>query len=650
MIKTKVIINYITIKDTDGSPDPSKLISWEYEKDEETVSEATLKLPKSVNDLVGLNNGQLVEIWSGWTTSTDTRYFYGYIDNIKPSGAVLEVTCKNEMISLVRKNVNHVYDSTIDASAGEVSEIAEDLIETYGGMTASVQASGTSDGERIDQFKCINADIFERIVALKKALNWELYYNDSDRKVYFQPVGYVDSGKTITVGSTIVEMPEWEFDDSNMINDLRVDGATAQTNLTETGKIGTTAGYTTASITLDNTPDIVELYMDAGTPPTTQVTGGTKDGSSGNFYYVDNENKKVMPATGTTFTTDHYAIVNYVWSSPAPIHMKNQISIDTYGLKQTVLSLTDVSSILDAESRATNILSKRSVPFITGNLKVKSEDASIPNRGELINIVDTKTPQVNGLVLSGVYSVNKIKYMFPSSYEEIEVGDSTWRLVDWQTSTEERLKRIEEQFVRNQDIIVELVDIKNDPAVTVEPRYRKVITENIAGDTLIWGNTTFGIWGTSKWGGTANISFVLGNSLAAVLGTSLLGSQVSAEVNHFIQQFENLYTEDFVDTDFDSGGNASWGTTGSVTFTAGQVAESTSVDYNNGTITTATLTSTEVSGSFTYELTADGTNWEEVTSGEIKSFLNPGSDLRWRATESGASTGEITKLILSDYH
>ena len=80
---TKVIVNSITIKDTDGSPDPNKLISWDYEKDDEAISEAELILPRSVNDLVDLNNGQVVEIWAGWTTSTDRRYFYGFNGNRK---------------------------------------------------------------------------------------------------------------------------------------------------------------------------------------------------------------------------------------------------------------------------------------------------------------------------------------------------------------------------------------------------------------------------------------------------------------------------------------------------------------------------------------------------------------------------------------
>lgn len=53
-------------------------------------------------------------------------------------------------------------------------------------------------------------------------------------------------------------------------------------------------------------------------------------------------------------------------------------------------------------------------------------------------------------------------------------------------------------------------------------------TRNIGGDALIWGNAIFGIWNSFKWASTANLSFILGNPLAGVLGISKLGSQFSS--------------------------------------------------------------------------------------------------------------------------
>lgn len=548
---TKITIDGVTIRDTDSGGDPKKVIRWEYLKDGQAISEAEIVVTKDINDLLDLSNGLTVEIFGGTTTSTDRRFFHGKIDTIKPDGTTFVISCSNEMIDLVRKNVNKVYDSSIDASAGEVSEIVEDLITTFGGLTASVQPSGVLDGERVDEFKCINTDIYERIFALKKALDWDLFYDDSTKIVHFQPRGFTDSGKTLTVKQEILGLPEWDIDTSNMINDLRVDGATIDTNITETGQIGVTSGYETGSILLVNTPNSAELIIDASNPPTTQREGGSKDASSTGFYYIDRENKKLIPATGTSFTGSDFAIINYIWSSPSPIHMKNQASIDEFGLFQKTFELTDITSVADAESRATSILSRRSIPFITGKIKTKLTD--VPNRGEMVQIVDTITPTVQGQALSGQYTVNSIKYMWPSAFEEIEVGDSQWRLADWQQTTEERLKRLEEQFVRNQDLLTELVEISNGEATNfkrLKPRYRLVLKQdyNVASGISMWGFGTgdgYFNWGSGKWGTMADA--------------------FDPEEDHFIQQFENTYTEEFFDTDFkDASTTATWTGNGQV--------------------------------------------------------------------------------------
>ena len=58
-----------------------------------------------------------------------------------------------------------------------------------------------------------------------------------------------------------------------------------------------------------------------------------------------------------------------------------------------------------------------------------------------------------------------------------------------------------------------------------------------------------------------------------------------------------------------------------------------------------------MSGSFTYELTADGgSNFESVTPGTAHTFTNTGTDLRFRITENAASTGEISQVKISSYH
>ena len=57
-------------------------------------------------------------------------------------------------------------------------------------------------------------------------------------------------------------------------------------------------------------------------------------------------------------------------------------------------------------------------------------------------------------------------------------------------------------------------------------RKRWVVNQrSVAGEGLIWGNTSFGIWGTGKWNpGVTGSSFILGNSVFGILGSAELGS------------------------------------------------------------------------------------------------------------------------------
>ncbi len=75
-------------------------------------------------------------------------------------------------------------------------------------------------------------------------------------------------------------------------------------------------------------------------------------------------------------------------------------------------------------------------------------------------------------------------------------------------------------------------------------------------------------------------------------------------------------------------------------------------DLDDIRIYDAELTAAEVSliyNSGTGNETKD-VYFEPVTSGVAKTFVNSGTNLKWRAEENAGSTGTITKLIISDYH
>lgn len=623
VLKTKVQIGGITIKDDSGT-DPKLLISWEYERTiERGISEMVMTVLRDTNDTVSLAIGKSVSVWTGFTTSTDQKEFEGEIIDFDPEGGIIKIVCQDKMHELVKKNVNQVYLSS-GAQAGKISAIAKDLIETFGGLTSDEEDTGTTTGRIIGEFRCTQTDIYERLMKLAEAVQYQLWHDPINDTVHFEPRGFNDSGLTLTVGTEILGVPKWENDSSKLVNDLRIDGAVSETQLvfptTGNGLIGTTSGFETTGITLPKTPESVQLIFEDANPPTIVREGGGEDSSTTNFFFVDRENKIVKPADGTTFTATHRAIVNYTWLAPAPIHMVNQPSIDEFTSHEKQITLTDVITIADAETRAAEILSRFSQPFKKSTLLVKSDSTLTMKVGDTIRIVDA----LNKPNVDQEFVITKQLKKYPGSNQEITVGDEALRMADWQFNVEERLKRLEEKLsLKNQDLLQELRYFIQ--SMTIQPRYRKITTRDTSTDT---------IWGRDNWGGVNNWDGTYDNSV----------------VNNFIQQFEDSYTEDFIDDDFEDTGTASWSTTGSVSFTSGQIALSSSIDFNNSTITTATLNSTEVSGSFTYELAADGSTFESVTPGTAHTFSTTGTDLRFKITENAASTGEISQVKITDYH
>lgn len=613
------------------------IVNWEIERVYgDAIAQVSIKVLKTITSAVTLANGQTLELWRGWALATEEKVFDGYIEKYEVEGGVIKITGKDKAWDLVRKEVTHTYDKDIDASAGKISEIFEDLVETYGGLTADMQDSGTT--LIIDKFVCNHTDIFERCKKLAEILDWQIYYDSANNTVHFEPKGYVTNANTLTVGSNILQVPKWNYDITEMVNDVTIVGAYQEVETTESGRIGTTAGYTNADIAISYEPISVKVYGDAANPPTTLKVGGTPDSTATYNYYVDKNQKKLFPKGGTTFTTDDYYEIRYSLAAPIPVHMWNQTSITTYGQFRKTVTFTDIRTVTDAENRGTNYLVKYSTPFIYTTLRVKNVSTYGLNVGQMIRVVDSiSSPAVDSWLM-----INRHRIRYPTEYDELEVGDKYWRLAEWQAKVEEKLKRIEEDSWKNQDIVTELVTMDNitDRPVHSEPRYRKLMTETYvdANKVLIYDNSDHCTLGTgnNKWGTSA--------------------TAFGAETNAFIQQYDNSYEETFYDTDFKDTvlTSADWDTTNKWLLCANstKVAYSTSIDYNNGTITQAKLTATITSGSFNILLTANGgANWEIATNGVLHTFTNTGTDLRWYMAPTFISpAGKVTNIEITDYH
>jgi hypothetical protein len=544
VMMTQVNINGIDVT--------SKIINYEYERSYgDAIATTDIEVVKTISNLLTLDTGQTVTIYRGWVTSTDELIFNGYIESFEPEGGTIKIICKDKLWDLVRKEVTHTYDSAIDTSAGVISEIFKDLVTTYGGLTVGSGSTTVQDSGIVillNKFVCNHADIMERCKALAKILDWQFYYRADTNKVYFEPKGFTSNSTILTVGSNIMKVPKWTYDNTEMVNDLTVVGAFQEIETTESGQIGVTAGYTISYAKIDFKPISVKVYNDNNNPPTTLKVGGIPESSTTYDYYVDiNESAvgpdykyRIMPYSN--FALNSFMEIRYSHAVPIPIHMTNEASISQYGQFKKTITYKDLRGISDAENRGANYLVRYSSPFIYTTLKVKNISTYNLKVGDMIRVVDNiSAPTVDRLMV-----VSRARIRWPADYDELVVGDKAWRLAEWQSSVEERLKRMAEEEFANQDLITELITADNTIAnsLNVAPRYRKILTQdyNVANNIMIWNNVDHGIWGSDKWGVSADA--------------------FSSEANHFIQQYKNTYNEEFYDTDFkDTSTTADWDTT-----------------------------------------------------------------------------------------
>jgi len=568
------------------------------------------------------SNGMEVIIKRGPTTGQEYNVFKGQIDSLKKNKPYVTVYCKNMLIALVRKSVNTSFDANIGAEAGVASEIVNTLITEYGGLSTNSGATVVSTGTTVlmDKFVCRKTDIFERIETIKSIFDYQIYYNYDDDYVYFEPTGYTTNSNDLVVGTNVTGIPTWAEDNTQLINQIRVEGAEYLIETTETGQIGVTSGYTQTSINLTQSPVSTKVYCDAASPPTTLRIGGTLGATSTYQYYVDKENNQIIWNTAQyTPGASDYVSVDYTYPSPIPVVRKRDSSIAAYGESSTTKAFTDIQTVEDAIVRGELYLDTYAEPFLSTELKVP-DIANDYRAGQKVRIVDVHNDKDEELV------INTIVKKFPHQYDTLKCGNEEYSIAQYNAATLDRIKRLEEELSKNDDILISVTD--STRSFKPRRRYMEMQKQTLVATGWTWGdvrsyNTISGIGGV--WGGS-------GTQFGSLSTVKMIQSNMT-------------YQEYCYDTDFHDAVNstATFDTVNQrIDFTSGQVWYSDVIDL--GTVLSyVTVVLGSLTGSVTVEISSDGkSTWQTVTPG-VRTAVNTSDGLGTyiRITESAAGTARI---------
>ncbi len=560
-ILTKVVINNITIKDDSGSV--NYLLNWQKTDSygSNQIKEMTIVCPRTIENIITidenlLNQNTFVEVTRGINTSTEQVIFKGVITGYDVTGGIITFYCSDKLYLAKKSEITYTYDKDIDPSAGVLSEIFKDMINTYTPLTCddtSVQNTGT---ELIrDKIICKSEPVFDKITKdISTPIYWNFFYSPTDDLVHLEPYGFINNSTTIETGVNILVTPTWKIDESKIYNHLTIEGAITELETEEIGQIGVTSGYSQTSVQLLHIPKIVKVLCDINNPPITEKKAG-KQGVDIDFDYSIDTSKQQIIWNTTKFTPElnWYALINYTFTRPTPIVVSDPDSIAKYGEKSVTQFKKELITVNDARLYAKTLLSVLKDPVYSTKIRVANISDLCP--GQRIRVKDTYNN------IDDYFYLTKVTMTYPYNYDEIEVT-SVINNVDecFELFTIQKLMQLDRSSIDDTTILIEEQNFSNE--FIFENRYLKATKNTLIGTGGVYDNPEFGIYDTSTYFDDVN--------------------DITSEVV-FLENSEQRFVELFYDTEFkDDSTTANWDTANEQLIITGTTAVSKKIlcDYD----------------------------------------------------------------------
>jgi len=451
-------------KVTIGGYDVSAYLrGWDSEKTfGQQIGDINIRVAKTVVNTVDIINGMEVKVYRGLVTATDKLVFWGYVEDVdkgEKGGTEWKIYAKDKLSLAKRGEKTYSYDQAIDDEAGVASAIWSDLMSPFD-FSTSVVSTGTINV--LAKFVCNHADPYERGEELCKIYDYQQFYRADTDTAYFQPKGYTNNSLVLQVGQNIVGVPKWNYNFAECQNFITVIGGEQIVETTES-KTGT--GSQT-SFTLAHTPKSVKVYVDG-----VLKVGGVEEATEDYDYTVDAELRQVIfvnaPANAAQITIDYSYPLTIATSS------KDSVSIARYcdddedkAYKKTYFKL-DILTVEDARNFIKKQLSTYAYPFVTTSIPLTADtDTLALEPGQTLRVVDSVNDEDRYVMIT------KIRIGWPHKADVLEVGDRIWKTSDWQNNTLDRVRRLEEELGKNQEILVQVFPL--DRSINFVRRYFKM--------------------------------------------------------------------------------------------------------------------------------------------------------------------------------
>ena len=452
-------------------------------------------------------------------TCSDQKIFTGILETTRFPSRELN----QNMILKGRDFTARLIDRTVEPEVYTnlpAGSIVKDIINKY---TDDITVTNVEDSSTIvSRISFNHTPVFDAIKELSELAEFT-FYVDNDKDLHFEEKSMISSGKTFnntnTIRANFIEKRDTVFNEIWIYGDRYLDGFVESFTADGTGSV----------FTLTHKPHNTLITND-GTTQKGAIENMSVIPASGVDYLVNYDDSKIIFISGTDLgystipISGNSIVVDYKRSLPIVKVGRDQTSINDYGKRIKSIIDKSIKDPATAQERLVAELTNSSLPKKEGSLNLNGFIDVLPSQTATVDFPDQNVNNMVYDILEVQYDFNK-KNNLTENVLVVQVNKKLNDISDTIKDLINEVKLIQAQDITDSDIITRFEFTTG--SIGIRQSGCIISSRSIAGDTLIWGNNTFGIWGTGKWGNQANTSFILGNPQAAVLGTSKLGTQTS---------------------------------------------------------------------------------------------------------------------------
>jgi len=447
-----------------------------------------------------------------YRTSDDLKLWGGVVLDKKlddNKGSYYTVTC-GDYIQLTKKIlVDEVYRGQT------ITAILNDLCLKYlpAGFTYNNIGITTKTLEHI-QFK--RKYLYDCFMELSKYEDW-VFFIDVDKDFNFKQIGATFSGQTFTKGDNLKYLSEKQ-DGSKLVNRVRIIGGFREFTKTELFS----GDGSNDTFTLQYKPISVKVEVDFGAGFIEQK-GYLKAGSSDWDYDIDAEAFQIIFDTGKEPPAGADNVrITYNYGVPVIIESEDSVSQTDYLLSEVDIYNETIYQKQEGIDLAKQTLTKYNnpLPIYDGIAKGIFPEIDV---GETIRIIDPKKG------IDGYYIITNLTYDLLGGplKTKFTVTETQQAFVELMNGILKTLDDLKSNNKVSTDIITKLLNYNDSVSISDNDTDQlQIYKRSIAGETLIWGSPSYGIWGVGKWG--QSISRVYGTKYAAYGGK--YGSSVGSYI------------------------------------------------------------------------------------------------------------------------